>query len=328
MSYTIGSGKDSRQDVGFTELDFMNRFAQHRDAIEQYKKQHGGDLEGAYQAVTGEPWPSGRSVKIHDGQPEMTKDRTVKSVLGKYVAAPAAIGATAIFAPAALPAIAHGIGTGAAAVGHALAPLVGMGGEAGGAAAGGGVAGGGLGTGALAAGATVPGAGMVSGIGGGLTAASGVSAASKGLKFADTLRSGGEMLTNGARESANEDAANNVGAANWLRTMDDDYKTKLDASINVPAGLQKQALWSDYIQNAQSSDPNAPKTNLLKPGQQDMVAAQKAAILAKLAEANKMGLPTAPETPKYQQPGAGTKAASYLGTGMQIASKIPWGKIL
>lgn len=102
MAYTINSAKDaSGQEQLYMEL--FNRLA---PQIQAYKQQHGGDLEGAFGAVTGTPWPSGRSVKLgKGGVPEMTKDRTVKSVLGKYVAAPAAIGATALFAPAALPAV-------------------------------------------------------------------------------------------------------------------------------------------------------------------------------------------------------------------------------
>lgn len=105
MGYTINSAKDSQ---GNEQL-YMELFNRLSPQIQQYKQQHGGDLEGAFGAVTGQPWPSGRSVKISHGQPEMTKDRTVKSVLGKYVAAPAAIGATALFAPAALPAVGHAL---------------------------------------------------------------------------------------------------------------------------------------------------------------------------------------------------------------------------
>ena len=83
----------------------MEVFNRLRPQIEGYKRQFGGDLEGAFQKVTGTPWPQGRSVKISGGMPQMTKDRTFKSVLGKYIAAPAAIGLTAAFAPGALPAV-------------------------------------------------------------------------------------------------------------------------------------------------------------------------------------------------------------------------------
>lgn len=122
----------------------MELFNRMRPQIEQYKQQHGGDLEGAFGAVAGTPWPSGRSVKISHGQPEMTKDRTIGSVLGKWVAPIAGGALTALTLGGAAPALAGLFGGG-----------------------GGGVAGGGLGTGALASGAAVPGAGMASGVGGG-----------------------------------------------------------------------------------------------------------------------------------------------------------------
>lgn len=105
MGYTLNSAKDA---LGNEQL-FMEAFSRAAPEILAYKQQHGGDLEGAFQKVTGTPWPAGRSVKLNDGVPEMTKDRTVKSVLGKYVAAPAALGATAAFAPGLLPAVGKGI---------------------------------------------------------------------------------------------------------------------------------------------------------------------------------------------------------------------------
>lgn len=151
MAYTINSAKDSRGN----EDQFMARFNQNRAAIEAYKRQRGGDLEGAYQAVTGEAWPEGRSVKISHGQPEMTKDRTARSVIGKYIAAPAAIGATAAFAPGALPAIGHALGQAGSLAGHAL----GIGGAG---------AGGGLGAGAVTPG-LIGGSGIAGATGGGLS---------------------------------------------------------------------------------------------------------------------------------------------------------------
>ena len=121
MGYNLNSARDSRGD----EHLYVEDFNKNRAAIEAYKRQHGGDLEGAYRAVTGRPWPSGRSVKISNGRPEMTKDRTVGSVLGKYVAP---IGAGALTALT--------LGGGA----PVLAGVLGGGGTAGGAAAGGGAA--------------------------------------------------------------------------------------------------------------------------------------------------------------------------------------------
>ena len=105
MPYTPNAARDSVGD----ERRFMQRFQQHQAAIVAYKQRYGGDLEGAYRAVTGESWPSGRSVKIKNGIAEMTKDRTVKSVLGKYIAGPAAVIGASIFAPQLLPSIGKAI---------------------------------------------------------------------------------------------------------------------------------------------------------------------------------------------------------------------------
>jgi hypothetical protein len=88
MAYQLNSANDAQGDEG----RFLVQFNQNRPAIEAYKRQHGGSLEYAFLKVTGTPWPKGRSVKLSHGAPEMTKDRTVKSVLGKYVA-PIAAGA-------------------------------------------------------------------------------------------------------------------------------------------------------------------------------------------------------------------------------------------
>jgi len=117
MGYTLNSAKDSRGD----EHLFMERFSQRLKEILAYQRSRGGDLEGAYQAVTGEPWPAGRSVKLHNGTPEMTKDRTVKSVLGKYVL-PAAAGA--LTGGAGLGAFGGGA-AGAGGLGSLAAPLTG-----------------------------------------------------------------------------------------------------------------------------------------------------------------------------------------------------------
>jgi len=106
MAYTINSAKDSQGN----EQEFLDAFNQNLPAIAAYKQANGGDLEGAFQAVTGTPWPSGRSVKMKGSQGEMTKDRTVKSVMGKYVL-PIAAG---VAAPFVLPAL---LGGGASAAG-------------------------------------------------------------------------------------------------------------------------------------------------------------------------------------------------------------------
>ena len=342
MAYQLGSKKDSVTTPGQTEADFMARFNKNRAAIENYKQMHGGDLEGAYQAVTKEPWPAGRSVKISHGVPEMTADRTTKSVLAKYVAPIGAGALTALTLGGAAPALAGMFGGGGGAAG--------AGGAATAAGTGGGVVGGGLGTGALGIGATIPGAGATGTIaGGGFGSALAAGAKKIGGAAADKFLGGGqdqggaegsgkanwgtvlgdvgESLTSGAASSAAEDQQTNKDRAAWLAAMNADYKTRLDTSVNLPAALNKQAMWSDFAQNELTSNPNAPRTGLLSPAQQAMAAAQKEQILKKLTAANTAPLPTAPEIPTYAQPGRGTKAASTIGTGLTFASKIPWRQL-
>lgn len=103
MAYALNSAKDSKGD----EDQYVALATANAQKIYAYKAAHGGDFEHAFQAVTGKPWPEGRSLKMHDGQAEMTKDRTVKSVLGKYVLPAAA----AVIAPWALGAIGGAGGT-------------------------------------------------------------------------------------------------------------------------------------------------------------------------------------------------------------------------
>jgi hypothetical protein len=157
MGYTIGTGKDSRQDAGFTEQEVLARFVARQPEIMAYKRRHGGALEDAFRAVTGEPWPSGRSVKVHgDGRAELTKDRTTKSVLGKYVA-PIAAG---VAAPFLLPALAAGAGAGGAAAGIGeTGAVTGLAGSGFGAGGGLGLTGAGAGFGGAGAGAAGLGAG-------------------------------------------------------------------------------------------------------------------------------------------------------------------------
>lgn len=81
---------------GVNEIEYLQDFMRNQVAIEAYKRTRGGSYEDAYRAVVGTPWPDGRSVKISNGQPEMTKDRTFKSVMGKYVL-PIAAGAVGGF---------------------------------------------------------------------------------------------------------------------------------------------------------------------------------------------------------------------------------------
>lgn len=125
MAYTLNSAKDS---LG-NEDQFLATFTANQRAIEDYKRRNGGDYERAFQAVTGTPWPEGRSVKVKNGVPEMTKDRTVKSVLGKYVL-PIAAGVAAPYVYGALAGGGAVAGGGAAATtgstGGGLLPSTGM----------------------------------------------------------------------------------------------------------------------------------------------------------------------------------------------------------
>lgn len=157
------------------------------------------------------------------------------------------------------------------------------------------------------------------------------SSATSPTNWANILQQGGKLLTSGAQASQNQDNANNNSAANYLKALDSDYTTKMNAAVNVPAGLQRQALWSDYLQTAKNPNPTLSTQALITdPTMQAQVAAQKAAILAKLQTANAVPLPTAPTAPAYQAPGAGTNALSTLGTVAQLgglASKVPWSSI-
>lgn len=104
------------------ETDYIQDFISNQAAIEDYKRSRGGSYEDAYQAVTGRPWVEGRSVKVKGGQPEMTKDRTVGSILGKYVLPSAAIAATAFGIPGLFPGLISGGGAGAAGTAGGLLP--------------------------------------------------------------------------------------------------------------------------------------------------------------------------------------------------------------
>ena len=122
MAYTINSAKDSAGD----EDQYVEAARQRQAEIQAYKAANGGDLEGAFKAVTGTPWPEGRSLKIGKSGPEMTKDRTVKSVLGKYVLPIAAAAATP-FVPGLLPAVMQGLSSAGGAVSGAVSSLAGAG---------------------------------------------------------------------------------------------------------------------------------------------------------------------------------------------------------
>ena len=114
MAYTPNSMNAN----GVNEGTFQELYTQNKEAIDAYVRAHPGGKdprEAAFKAVTGQPWPEGRGV---NSSGQMTKDRTVKSVLGKYVA-PIAAG---VAAPFALPAL---LGAGGAAGASGLAADVG-----------------------------------------------------------------------------------------------------------------------------------------------------------------------------------------------------------
>jgi hypothetical protein len=259
MAYTIGSAKDAVQTKGQTEQDFLDRFNMNLPAILAYKQAHGGDLEGAYGHVMSEPWPAGRSVKMGKHGPEMTKDRTVKRVLGE-IALGAGIAAGGYFAA---PAIAGALGAGGGAAGATGAA----------ATAGGGVAGGGLTTGALAAGATIPGAGMVSGIGG-VTAAGGLaggtSMASRYLtgmvpSGGDSLKAIGGYLQGRAQSKSDAQSRADALLANQQQREDEQRKMIADFLTGQQAQRLGATQMDPYAQAKslnsmnirRSFDPNA-----------------------------------------------------------------------
>ncbi len=302
MAYTINSAKDSQGD----EHTFLQRFAAAQPAIEAYKRSRGGDLESAFQAVTGTPWPSGRSVKIKSGVPQMTKDRTAKSVLGKYVALPAAMAAGGYMAA---PAIMGAMGAGA------------------------GVAGGGLGTGALAAGATVPGAGMatgagLSGGGAGFLGTLGKVALGGGKKFV-----GGGGQPNDANPQGTPDGSNFLGdmgalasgqtagraagrAAEANLTMNHD-----DSRLRGERQGMRQMVAADLLGTMKPpTDPRAQK--FLNPStvSPETVAAMRAKGQAELYGGGMTALPDAGKTDSFlnvlgtvgQYGGALKKARTYF----------------
>ena len=135
------------------EYQFMREFEENLPAILEWKRQYPKESwEDTFQKVTGKPWMHGRSVKEKGGRFEMTKDRTVKSVLGKYVALPAAYaGAVMLTGGAASPLLFGATGAGAGA-GAAGAGAAGAGAGGAGAAAGTGAAAAKIGTAAKVAG--------------------------------------------------------------------------------------------------------------------------------------------------------------------------------
>lgn len=146
MAYTLRTDE---------EAQFMREFEENLPAILDFRRRYPKEsLEGAFYKVTGKEWMPGRSVKENDGRHEMTKDRTVGSVLGKYVAPIGAGALTAFTMGGAAPSLA-GLFGGGGGVGAS-----GMGAGLNAAAAGGGIASGGtlgaIGTGAGLGAAAIP----------------------------------------------------------------------------------------------------------------------------------------------------------------------------
>lgn len=291
MSYTINSAKDSHGD----EDKFMQAFNANLPKIMAYKQQHGGDLEGAFGAVMGTPWPAGRSVKVKNGAGEMTKDRTVKSVLGKYVALPAAIAATAAFAPGALPAIGHAMASGASA-------LTGIGGAAGGA---GGVAGG---VGAISPMAAF-GAGSTAVGGGGIMGALG--------------GAGGFAKLAGMASSMGKTAAANRGTALEASQVQDQINTSRGAEDRASQGdAWKRLQEASYLQNKKggyANTANLPTFGTTTPFNADPAIAQGAGGMKDEVMRRLMGNSLLPQTTNaaaMSKPGMFEKLMNVAGPAM------------
>lgn len=120
------------------EQQFMADFQKNWPAIQEFRRQYPKEsLEGAYYKVTGKQWMPGRSVELDNGQPVMSKDRTVKSVLGKYVAPIGAGALTALTMGGAAPVLAGLFGGGGAGAAGTAAGTSMLGGAGAGAGAGG-----------------------------------------------------------------------------------------------------------------------------------------------------------------------------------------------
>lgn len=115
MPYSLQSPDEQQQ---------MTDFTAHLPAIRAFKARYPKESwEGAYFKVTGREFLPGRSVKISGrGVPEMTKDRTVKSVLAKYVAPIGAGALTALTFGGAAPTLGSLFGMGGSAAASVGAP--------------------------------------------------------------------------------------------------------------------------------------------------------------------------------------------------------------
>lgn len=301
MSYQLNSAKDAQGD----EQVFMTKFNARRAEIEKYKQAHGGDLEGAYASVTGEQWPAGRSVKISHGQPEMTKDRTVKSVLGKYVAPIGAGALTALTLGGAAPALATMFGGG----GAAAAPVAGS---------------------SITGGMSLMPAALPAVVGAGTSTAGAVAGGGALSTLAGLARKpnvlGGisKMITGGADASAN-----NRGAA-LAANMDMDR-------LNIDRNAENRASTGDAWRRLQQAAYMEHRTPYAKPAGSTMdfssmthgastpdelagADAMKQEMLAQLKAGT--SLPPATNVSQYTQPGAMERLARYAGPAANIFSSM------
>lgn len=284
MAYTINSAKDS---LG-NEQDFMDDFTRNQAAIEAHKRTRGGSYEDAYKAVTGKSWPKGRSVKVKDGRAEMTKDRTVKSVMGKYV----------------LPAAAAAL-TGGAALG--VGPLAGVfGGAAGGATGAGSTVAGLLPSSSLAVplytGPTIGSAGGVS------------SAAAGGGGFLRGLLGGAKKFLGGANRRMGGDLLNTIlgaggaGISGATQAAASNRGTQLDAAMEA--------------ERIRQVERDQQERQLIARSQEDRDSLTDAYIKSVIANRNMNARGYQPSSLSL---GGQTRAVPSFGTGMAAPTDVERG---
>lgn len=317
----------SYQDKATTEEHaYLALFSQHQAEILAYKQQHGGDLEGAFAKVTGVPWPENRSVKMSNGAPEITADRTVKSVLGRYVA-PIAAGALGGFGLA------------------GMGPL-------------GGVLGGGGAAADMGAGSTVVPASV--GTGGGVPsigAGFGVAGAAKGASLADKtlgatrstadiardiISAGGVAAAGGA-----EVAAGNRGSRNDFNM--DEERNRIAAeqgyagavlARQTQAEAQQRRAYTDALHAAYTKTATG-KSPGFSPYSRDIAAPtdEQRAVAGTMSDAARarladmyQGLPEPQRVPGavWQEPSAAERAMGITAGAAGVASAVPveWWKRL
>lgn len=291
---------------GVNEREFQDLYTKNRTAIEAWAKAnpHVKDpREAGFQAITGQPWPSGRSV---NGSGQMTKDRTVKSVLGKYVA-PIAAG---VAAPFILPALLGGGAAGGAAAAGGGAGAAGAG--AAGAGTLGAVTGGGA-TGLLAssgiplaysAGAAIPSAAAlgssVAGAGGaGLMGTIASQAAKKAAgsavsRIADAAGTGVNEATATAAHNRGTKLSYEQEQERLRQSASDDFQRQL-----IAREVENRAGTKDAMDRLQSASYNAQRKPYVPPTITSNVAGVKPQTVTDFGIGRTNG-PTADEMAAYQ----------------------------